>query len=147
MGSRQAECDNKRGTIGGELIVPLLRPVGTGEAVTRWSEFPKGHPLAHDFAEQSVVCYTLCLRCRFKRRCRRGGQERLKRQENRAVLAGANAASAGLVSSADWAYMKAPVPRPHPNLWTKCPEVWPYSRKNSRTAGNPILCLSADYQF
>ena len=28
------------------------------------------------------------------------------------MLAGANAASAGLVSSADWAYMKAPVPRP-----------------------------------
>ena len=42
----------------------------------------------------------------------RGGQGHLKRQENRAVLAWRGAASAGLVSSADRAYMKAPVPRP-----------------------------------
>lgn len=31
------------------------------------------------------------------------------------------AASAGLVSSADRAYMNAPVPRPTPNYGTKCP--------------------------
>ena len=62
--------------------------------------------MAHDFAKQSVVCYTLC------RRCRRGGQGHLKRQENRAVLAWRRAVSTGLVSTADWAYMKAPVPRP-----------------------------------
>ena len=73
--------------------------------------------MAHDFAKQSVVCYTLCRRCRFKCRCRRGGQghlkrQDLKRQENRAVLAWRGAASAGLDSSADRAYMKAPVPRP-----------------------------------
>ena len=37
---------------------------------------------------------------------------RLKRQENRAVIAWREAASAGLVSSADRAYMKAPAPRP-----------------------------------
>ena len=36
----------------------------------------------------------------------------MKRQENRAVIAWREAASAGLVSSADRAYMKAPVPRP-----------------------------------
>ena len=36
----------------------------------------------------------------------------MKRQENRAVIAWRGAASAGLVSSADRAYMKAPVPRP-----------------------------------
>ena len=36
----------------------------------------------------------------------------MKRQENRAVLAWRGAASAGLDSSADRAYMKAPVPRP-----------------------------------
>ena len=36
----------------------------------------------------------------------------MKRQENRAVLVWRGAASAGLFSSADWAYMKAPVPRP-----------------------------------
>ena len=32
-------------------------------------------------------------------------------------------ASAGLVSSADRAYMKAPVPRPTPDFGTKCPEL------------------------
>lgn len=36
----------------------------------------------------------------------------MKRQENRAVIAWRKAASAGLFSSADRAYMKAPVPRP-----------------------------------
>ena len=36
----------------------------------------------------------------------------MKRQENRAVLVWRGAVSAGLVSTADWAYMKAPVPRP-----------------------------------
>ena len=35
----------------------------------------------------------------------------MKRQENRAVLAWRGAVSAGLVSTADRAYMKAPVPR------------------------------------
>ena len=35
----------------------------------------------------------------------------MKRQENRAVLAWREAASAGLVSSADRAYMEVPVPR------------------------------------
>ena len=36
----------------------------------------------------------------------------MKRQENRAVLAWRGAASAGLFSTADRAYMNAPVPRP-----------------------------------
>ena len=36
----------------------------------------------------------------------------MKRQENRAVLAWRRAVSTGLVSTADWAYMKAPVLRP-----------------------------------
>ena len=36
----------------------------------------------------------------------------MKRQENKAVIAWRGAASAGLVSSADRADMKAPVPRP-----------------------------------
>ena len=36
----------------------------------------------------------------------------MKRQENRAVLVWRGAASAALFSTADWAYMKAPVPRP-----------------------------------
>ena len=45
----------------------------------------------------------------------------MKRQENGAVIAWRGAATAGLVSSADRAYMKAPVPRPTPNYGTKCP--------------------------
>ena len=36
----------------------------------------------------------------------------MKRQENRAVLVWRGAASAALFSTADWAYMKAPVPCP-----------------------------------
>ena len=47
----------------------------------------------------------------------------MKQQENRAVIAWRGAASAGLVSSADRAYMKAPVPRPTPDFGTKCPEL------------------------
>lgn len=47
----------------------------------------------------------------------------MKRQENRAVIAWRGAASAGLVSSADRADMKAPVLRPMPDFGTKCPEL------------------------
>jgi hypothetical protein len=47
----------------------------------------------------------------------------LKRQENRAVIAWRGAASAGLVSSADRAYMQASAPRPTPAFGTKCPEL------------------------
>ena len=47
----------------------------------------------------------------------------MKRQENRAVIAWRGAASAGLVSPADRAYMKAPVLRPTPDFGTKCPEL------------------------
>ena len=47
----------------------------------------------------------------------------MRRQESRAVIAWRGAASAGLVSSADRAYMKAPVPRPTPDFGTKCPEL------------------------
>ena len=45
----------------------------------------------------------------------------MKRQENRTVIAWRGAASAGLFSSADRAYMKAPVPRLTPDYETKCP--------------------------
>ena len=45
------------------------------------------------------------------------------RQESRAVIAWRGAASAGLVSPADRAYMKAPVPYPTPDFGTKCPEL------------------------
>ena len=47
----------------------------------------------------------------------------MKQQENRAVIVWRRAASAGLVSSADRAYMKASVPRPTPDFGTKCPEL------------------------
>ena len=45
----------------------------------------------------------------------------MKQQESRTVIAWRGAASAGLVSSADRAYMNAPGPRPTPNYGTKCP--------------------------
>ena len=45
----------------------------------------------------------------------------MKQQENRAVLAWRGAVSAGLVSSADRAYMESP--RPSPDFGTKCPEL------------------------
>ena len=47
----------------------------------------------------------------------------MKRQESRAVIAWRGAANAGLVLSADRAYMKALVPRPTPDFGTKCPEL------------------------
>ena len=53
----------------------------------------------------------------------------MKRQENRAVLVWRGAANAGLFSSADRAYMKAPVPRPTFRLVDK--------------AANPSKCLAA----
>ena len=57
------------------------------------------------------VLYALSALLR-KCRCRWEWQAHLKRQENRAVIMWRGAASAGLVSSADRAYMKALVPRP-----------------------------------
>ena len=47
----------------------------------------------------------------------------MKQQENRAVIAWRGAVSAGLVSSADRAYRKAPVPLPALDFGTKCPEL------------------------
>ena len=46
----------------------------------------------------------------------------MKQQENKAVIVWRGAANTGLVSSADRAYMKAPVLRPTPDFGTKCPE-------------------------
>jgi len=37
---------------------------------------------AHDFAEQSVVCYTLCRRCRENAVAAGAGNDILKRQES-----------------------------------------------------------------
>ena len=67
--------------------------------------------MAHDFAEQSVVCIR-SVGVAVKMPLPPGGQGHLKRQENRAVLVWRGAVSAGLVSTADRAYMKAPVHRP-----------------------------------
>ena len=73
----------------------------------------------------------------------------MKQQENRAVIAWREAASAGLVSSADRAYMKAPVPRPSPDFGTKCPEPVDTLTKKQRNfslkiemGGEAILRLS-----
>ena len=87
--------------------------------------FPKGAtpPFGTRLCEAKCsVLYALSALLR-KWGCRRGGQGHLKRQENRAVIAWHGAASAGLVSPADRAYMKAPVPCPTPDFGTKCPEL------------------------
>ena len=47
----------------------------------------------------------------------------MKRQENKAVIVLRESASAGLVSSADKAYMKNPVPRLTLGFGTKCPKL------------------------
>ena len=95
----------------------------------------------------------------------------MKRQENRAVLAWRGAASAGLDSSADRAYMKAPVPRPTLQLVDKVSrscghtpgkvagqratvkaemngftlglDLRPLSRWMGGQGGNPSKCLAA----
>ena len=85
--------------------------------------FPKGlAPWHTTLLAKCSVLYALSALLR-KWGCRRVGQGHLKQQENRAVIACRGAASAGLVSSADRAYMKAPVPRPTPDFGTKCPEL------------------------
>ena len=82
--------------------------------------------MAHDFAKQSVVCYTLCRRCRENAVAAGEG-----RQENRAVLVWRGAASAGLFSSADRAYMKALILRPTFLLVEKGHKICPNKgRKN-----------------
>ena len=47
----------------------------------------------------------------------------MKQQKNRTVIAWRGAVSAELVSSADRAYMKSPVPRSTLDFGTKCPEL------------------------
>jgi len=69
-------------------------------------DFKGACPLAHDFAKQSVVCYTLCQRCRFKCRCHCGGQGHLKRQESGWEFAAGEAAKDSPISTADRADMK-----------------------------------------
>ena len=108
--------------------------------------FPKGAAphLAHDFAEQSVVCYTLCRRC---------PENTVAAGEGKGIWRGRKAGLClGLVSrkqradfsSRQGVLWKPPSlvlrPRPMgqkvPKLWTPWPDVWPHSGKSSRTAGN-----------
>ncbi len=60
---------------------------GKGHSACLLWGYPKGAAphLAHDFAKQSVVCYTLCRRCR-ENAVAAGGQGHLKRQESRALF-------------------------------------------------------------
>ena len=51
--------------------------------------------LAHDFAKQSVVCYTLCRRCRENTVANREGEGHLKRQESRALFGAGKAETKG----------------------------------------------------
>ena len=68
--------------------------------------------MAHDFAKQSVVCYTLCRRCRENAVAAGEGKGIWSGRKTGLCLRGVEPVSTGLVSTADWAYMKAPVPRP-----------------------------------
>ena len=65
----------------------------------------------------------------------------MKQLENRAVIAWRGAASAGLVSSADRAYMKAPVPRPTPDYGTKCHELVDILPQKLKWAGSHFRAL------
>lgn len=56
----------------------------------------------------------------------------MKRQENRAVLVWRGAVSAGLVSTADRAYMKAPVHRPTLRLVDKVSRSCGYTPESNR---------------
>ena len=69
----------------------------------------------------------------------------MKRQENRAVLVWRGAVSAGLVSTADRAYMKAPVHRPTLRLVDKVSALTAARRPTEWVdkAVNPSKCLSA----
>ncbi len=103
-------ADNKRRYAPGEGGITACFVVGV---------LQRGLPLGTRLCSQSVVCYTLCRRC-----CENAvatGEGKGVPSQNRAVIAWRGAASAGLVSSADRAYMNAPVPRPTPNYGTKCP--------------------------
>ena len=106
-------ADNKRRYAPGEGSIPPVLLSGVS----------KGAPLWHTtLLAKCSVLYALSALLR-KCGCHRGGQGHLKQQENRTVIAWRGAASAGLVSPADRAYMKAPVPCPTPDFGTKCPEL------------------------
>ncbi|MEM5770974.1 MAG: hypothetical protein AAGU32_22225 [Bacillota bacterium] len=72
--------------------------------MTRATGFPKGHPLAHDFAKQSVVCDTLCQRCR--KNTIAAGEAKGIFAEKWVRICGGKAANDGLISAADRAYME-----------------------------------------
>ena len=92
--------------------------------------FPKGlAPWHTTLLAKCSVLYALSALLR-KCGCHRGGQGHLKRQENRAVIAWRGAASAGLVSSADRAYMKAPSLVLRRTSGQNVPNLWTHSRKS-----------------
>jgi len=62
--------------------------------------------LAHNFAWQSVVCYTLCLRCCENAVARGGHATGFETAGKQAVFVVRITINAGLVSSAGRAYMK-----------------------------------------
>ena len=92
--------------------------------------FPKGlAPWHTTLLAKCSVLYALSALLR-KCGCRWGEQGHLKQQENRAVIAWRGAASAGLVSSADRAYMKAPSLVLRRTSGQNVPNLWTHSRKS-----------------
>ena len=120
-------ADNKRRYAPEEGSIPpvLLSGVSKGAC-----------PVAHDFAEQSVVCYT----CWRGWRGKRGAvllAPRLLRQENRLNFCEWEWAKNRAVFRERRQVYESPRPSSYaPTCGQSVPKLWPHSRKSSRTAGN-----------
>ena len=113
-------ADNKRRYAPGKGSIPPFVVWG----------FQRGSPFGTRLCKAKCsVLYALSALLR-KCGCHQGGQGHLKRQENRAVIAWRGAASAGLVSSADRAYMKAPSLVLRRTSGQNVPNLWTHSRKS-----------------
>ena len=77
-------------------------------------------PLAHDFAKQSVVCYTLCRRCRENAVAAGEGKGIFTAgKQGCDCVAWSRKRRTGFISRQG--VYESPVPRPMPDYGTKCP--------------------------
>ena len=127
-------ADNKRRYAPGEGSIPpvLLSGVSKGAC-----------PLAHDFAKQSVVCYTLCRRCRENAVAAGEGKGIWSGRKTGLCLHGVEPQAQVWFHQQTGRIWKPPSLVLRSDLWTKSLEVWPHSQKSRRTAGNPPKCLAA----
>ena len=82
--------------------------------------------------------YTLCRRCRFKYRCRRGGQRHLKRQECRALFGAGKPETKGWFQQQTGTYTKAP-------SLVHCPPA--YGTNCTKPLDTVTICTSAPIYF